>query len=213
MKNIERLHYITQHGVAERDHVALAKLACEGGAKWVSLRVKKITYSEWKTTAFALKDICDQHGAQLIINDNPLLAKEVDAAGCHLGRDDMPIDQARSILGDDKIIGLTANSLDDIRWAEQLGADYIGLGPVHFTRSRDQLKPVLGIAGLLHLLKSCAIDGITLPIIATGGISLDDMSILPVLKIHGVAVSSAINFAPDPQQTAAHFVESLTQLV
>src|SRR6185312_6617102 len=129
MHKISRLHYITQDNIFGYTHAQLAEEACMAGIDWLQLRTKHKSTSEWKQIALDVKKVCDKYNAKLIINDNVKLAKEVGATGVHLGQNDMSITEARKLLGNDFIIGGTANNFIHIEELQKTGADYIGLGP------------------------------------------------------------------------------------
>lgn len=208
--DIARLHFITQ-ALPDRPHAEQAGLACAGGVRWVQLRVKDTLTPEWREIALETRQVCTRFGATFIINDNPQLAKELDADGVHLGKDDMPPDEARDILGSGAVIGGTANTFEDIRRLAQAGVNYIGLGPFRFTATKEKLSPVLGPDGYTAILRQCRGEGIDIPIIAIGGIGRDDVRTLMQTGIHGIAVASAIGKAPDPAREAASLLHELEQ--
>jgi len=199
---INQLHYITTNPEA-------AELACQGGVRWVQLRVKNQPAATWKQLALDTQAVCRRYGAVLIINDNPALAREIGADGVHLGKEDMPPAEARKLLGSDFIIGGTANTFADIERHVAAGVDYIGLGPFRFTSTKEQLSPILGLAGYADIMGRCRAAGLTVPVIGIGGITLADVAGLHKTGLHGVAVSGAIGVAAEPAVAAAQFVESL----
>ena len=134
----KRLQYISQ-GNSIDEQLQNIREALEHGCQWIQLRFKKATSEDSMTLAKAVKILCQEYSATFIINDNVPLALEIDADGVHLGLKDMKIANAREILGKDKIIGGTANTLEDIKKQINQGADYIGLGPFRFTK--NQRKP------------------------------------------------------------------------
>ncbi|OGX80790.1 thiamine-phosphate diphosphorylase [Hymenobacter coccineus] len=198
------LHYITTNAEA-------AELACQGGVRWVQLRMKNTPDAEWKARALATQAVCRRHGATFIVNDNPRLAQEIGADGVHLGKQDMPPAEARALLGPRFIIGGTANMFADIERLVAAGVDYVGLGPFRFTTTKEKLSPILGLAGYADVLARCRAAGFTVPVIGIGGIALADVGALRATGLHGVAVSSAIGGAAAPAATAALFVEELTK--
>ncbi|PJJ53108.1 thiamine phosphate synthase [Hymenobacter chitinivorans] len=202
---ISNLHFITNRP----DH---AEQACRGGVRWVQLRVKNAAPDHWKQLALDTQAVCRQHGATLIINDNPQLALEIGADGVHLGKQDMPAAKARALVGPGKILGGTANTFADIEQLVQAGVDYIGLGPFRFTTTKEKLSPILGLEGYSAILKQCAAAGFTMPIIGIGGITLPDAEALLLTGLHGVAVSGAIANPADIPGTAAQFVHHLQEL-
>ena len=196
---ISKLHYITANP-------AHADEACKGGVDWMQLRVKNKSEDEWKLIAREAKRICKMRGAKLIINDSVKLAKIVGADGVHLGKEDMPPDEARKLLGPDFIIGGTANTFEDIQRLASLKVDYIGLGPFRFTQTKKNLSPLLGLKGYVELMKRCLDENIRVPIIAIGGIQLNDVDEILGTGIYGIAVSSAISEAADIAAAAGAFI-------
>ena len=170
-----------------------AEAACRAGIDWVQLRVKDRSYADWKALALETLAVCRQYNARLIINDNVALAGEVGADGVHVGLTDMPVAEARRMLGPAVLIGGTANTLDHIRLHHDAGADYVGLGPFRFTSTKEKLSPILGLDGYRQLLTACRRDGILLPIVAIGGITLADVPAILQQGVSGIAVSQAIS--------------------
>ena len=199
---IHRFHYLTQD-LPDISHQELAEIACKNGIRWIQLRVKNKSHEEWLQIAKEVKSVCDKYQAILIINDNVVIAKEVDAHGVHLGKKDMSVAEARKILGKDKIIGGTANTIVDIEHLQSAGVDYIGLGPYKFTSTKEKLNPILGLEGYSIIQQFNS----TVPIIAIGGIKLEDVKSLMNTGIHGIAVSSVINLAEDKAKVISSFLE------
>ncbi|GAB3766581.1 thiamine phosphate synthase [Spirosoma pomorum] len=184
-----------------------AAVACRAGVDWIQLRVKNRPYADWKNLAQDTLAVCQTYNARLIINDNPQLAAEIGADGVHLGQDDTPVPEARLLLGNDFIIGGTANTLDDMRRHQQNGADYVGLGPFRFTSTKEKLSPILGLVGYQSILSALRSESFRLPIIAIGGITLADIPALLQTGLHGIAVSSAISNAATPVEEARLFYQ------
>lgn len=203
-KIISHLHYITQD-VNGIDHSQLALNACMAGVDWVQLRVKNRSYNDMLDIALKTEIICRKHNAKLIINDNVILAKAVKADGVHLGKTDMSPREARQILGANAIIGGTANTFEDIEHLVDAGVDYIGLGPFRFTSTKENLSPILGLEGYERIIAQCRKNGITIPVIAIGGIKIEDVKILMEKDVYGIAVSSAINHADNLTETVKRF--------
>jgi thiamine-phosphate pyrophosphorylase len=193
---IARLHYITQE-IPGFTHAGLAEFACKGGVDWVQLRVKNKSFEEWLKIAEETKLVCKRYGATFIINDNVLIAKEVSADGVHLGKEDMSPKAARNLLGPGFIIGGSTNTIEDVSWMMEQGADYIGVGPYRFTSTKEKLNPVLGLEGIKNMVRQANI-----PAIAIGGIKNEDVTALLETGAHGVAVSSAINLVSDKTASA-----------
>jgi len=204
---ISRFHYLTQD-LPDFSHQELAEIACKSGIRWLQLRVKNKTASEWLQIAKDVKQTCDQFQATLIINDNVEITKEVDADGVHLGKSDMSVQEARKILGNNKIIGATANTLEDILEHQKNGANYVGLGPYRFTETKKNLSATLGIDGYSQIFKSSN-HQIEIPVIAIGGIQLDDVKLLVNAGVYGVAVSSAINLSDDKEKIINDFLHQI----
>jgi thiamine-phosphate pyrophosphorylase len=200
MNNISKLHYITQDNIFGYTHAQLAEEVCMGGADWVQLRVKKKGYSEWKEIAEDVQRICKKYKARLIINDNVRIAKEISADGVHLGKSDLDIAEARKILGNSFIIGGTANDFMDIEKLAAAKVDYIGLGPFRFTKTKENLSPVLGLTGFKSIMQACKDNNINIPMIAIGGILTEDIASILKTGVYGVAVSSGINMSDDKEE-------------
>ncbi|MCB9034923.1 MAG: thiamine phosphate synthase [Chitinophagales bacterium] len=202
---ISRFHYLTQD-LANISHQALIQTACENSIDWIQLRIKDKDEATVLQIAQEAKQITNQYNTTLIINDFVTVAKTVDAHGVHLGKNDMSILAARKILGDDKIIGATANTIDDIIQLAKLPINYIGLGPFRFTSTKKQLSPILGIDGYKNIIEKINKLNIDIPIIAIGGINFDDVNSLLATGIHGIAVSSAINLSKDRANAIQSFL-------
>jgi thiamine-phosphate pyrophosphorylase len=202
---ISNLHYITTSAEA-------AALACQGGVRWVQLRVKNLPTAAWQQRALATQAVCRQHGATFILNDNPALAQAIGAAGVHLGQQDMPPAEARALLGPDFIIGGTANTFADIEGLVAAGVDYIGLGPFRFTTTKEKLSPILGLNGYAEIMEQCRATGLTTPVVGIGGVELADVAELLAAGLQGVAVSGAIGGAASPAAAAQLFVKELSSL-
>jgi len=197
---ISRLHFISQE-TPEFTHLECIKKACIAGVDWVQLRVKDRPMEEIIAIAKQAKLICDDFGAKLIINDHPLVAWKIQSYGLHLGKEDMPIAEARKIVGDKMIIGGTANTIDDILQHVADSADYIGLGPFRFTKTKLKLSPVLGLEGYQQIMKEIERLNLTIPVIAIGGIEANDIASIMKASVYGIAASSLIAFADEPEQT------------
>ncbi|MEX6690563.1 thiamine phosphate synthase [Danxiaibacter flavus] len=199
---IEKLQFITTT-------VALAEQACSGGVRWVQLRLKNVSHEAYKTEALKVQQVCKHYGAKLIIDDNVELALEIKADGIHIGKEDMPLNEARALLGNDFIIGCTANTMEDIiAIAAQSQADYIGLGPYRFTVTKKKLSPILGLEGYQDIFNSLKQKNIVIPpVIGIGGIEAEDIPALFQTGLYGVAVSGAIANEKDIQGTAQKFVD------
>ena len=202
---ISRFHYLTQD-LPDISHQELAEIACKNGIRWIQLRVKNKPFEDWLQIAKDVKQICNHFQTILIINDHAEIAKAVDADGVHVGKNDVTVLAARKIVGESKIIGATANTLQDILAHQKNGVHYIGLGPYKFTKTKEKLNPILGLEGYSIIQQS---NNSSIPIIAIGGIQLEDVQPLMNTGVHGVAVSSVINLADDKPKVISSFLELL----
>lgn len=193
---MEKLQYISQGSSLEVQEKNIRK-ALDYGAKWIQVRWKNTPEKDFITLSEISKKLCADYQAVCIINDHVQVAKEVDADGVHLGLKDMSVEKARHVLGENKIIGGTANTFSDIlqRMAEH--CDYIGLGPLRFTSTKEQLSPILGFEGYGEIINSLKEKSIDIPkIFAIGGVVLEDIKQLQQIGIYGVAVSGQITSQP-----------------
>lgn len=195
---ISNLHYISQ-GETPEEHLENIRRMCAAGADWIQLHLKDEPYYTVLETAKAAKEICAQFQVKLIINDFPEIVKKVNASGVHLGKEDSCPLEARKLLGPDKIIGGTANTLEDCESLCEKQVDYIGLGPFRFTTTKKNLSPVLGAAGYRKLLSSLRANGKLIPVIAIGGIIPEDLSVLAESGVNGVAISGWLTAHPQPE--------------
>lgn len=199
------LQFIT-HKTDRYNTLESAIMALEGGCKWIQLRMKEATLEEIEQVALKLKPLCKEHEAILVIDDHVELARKLEVDGVHLGKTDMPVDQARSILGEAFIIGGTANNFEDVLMHYRAGADYVGVGPYRFTRTKKNLSPVLGAEGYATLINRMKEAGISLPIVAIGGITNEDIPELLQLGVNGIALSGSILQAEDPREETKRII-------
>lgn len=196
--NNYRLQFITHHN-EKYSYVDSARIALEGGCRWIQLRMKDANDTLMEETALIIQKMCKDCGATFIIDDNVTLTKKINADGVHLGKNDMPIAEARMILGDKFIIGGTINSFDDIlQHLQGATPDYFGCGPFRFTSTKKNLAPILGYEGYKNILTKMRENNINIPLIAIGGICKDDISKLLDCGINGIALSSSILNAENP---------------
>lgn len=186
-------HYTEQYTYAES-----ARMALEGGCRWIQLRMKNASREEWLQTGAEVEALCRRYGATFIIDDHVDMVKILNADGVHLGKNDMPIDEARRILGPGHIIGGTANTIEDVEMHARRGADYIGCGPYRFTTTKERLAPVLGTEGYRKIMAGMKSRGLRLPVVAIGGITRNDIPQLLQTGIDGIALSGTILRAADP---------------
>lgn len=179
----------------------------KGGCRWVQLRMKDATDADFIGEAQRAARLCRQYGATFIIDDRVDLVDATGADGVHLGKNDMPLRQARAILGPKRIIGATANTAADIVNAAEAGADYIGLGPFRFTTTKKNLSPLLGIEGYRDIMTYIRRRGIRIPVVAIGGISPGDLAALRSTGVSGVAVSGVILNSDNPEKITNQIIE------
>ena len=206
-----KLQFIT-HYTDRYSYVDSARIALEGGCRWIQLRMKDAEASLLEQTALIIQQMCRTYNATFIIDDNVGLAKKIKADGVHLGKNDMPIAEARKILGNRFIIGATVNSFDDILHHLQ-GAtpDYFGCGPFRFTSTKKNLATILGHEGYKLIIKQMH-NNIHIPLIAIGGIGKADISQLLTNGVNGIALSSSILNAPNPIKEIQDIITTINYL-
>ncbi len=204
MKQIQFItHFNDRYG-----YVDGARMALEGGCRWIQLRMKGASDDEVAEVAAQIQPLCREHEAIFLLDDRVELAKSLKADGVHLGKNDMPISEARRVLGEEFIIGGTANTFDDIERLSSQGADYIGCGPFRFTTTKEKLAPVLGLEGYRRIVVQMEAKGINLPIVAIGGITCEDIPALMQTGIDGIAISGAVLNAADPVAEMKRMIET-----
>lgn len=200
------IQFIT-HSNNRYGYVDGARLALEGGCRWVQLRMKEATEAEFMAAAAEIGRLCKEHGATFVLDDHVEWVEKTGADGVHLGKNDMPIDEARKILGNDKIIGGTANTFEDVERLYRQGANYIGCGPFRFTTTKKNLSPVLGLEGYQYIVDQMKSHGINLPIVAIGGILESDIKSILATGVSGIAVSGGILNAENPAEEMQRFLK------
>ena len=203
MNNIQ---FIT-HENQRFGYVEGAEMALRGGCKWVQLRMKDATDNKFLSIGRKIAALCRSYNATFLLDDRVHLVAELGADGVHLGKNDMPISEARRILGNEKIIGGTANTFADVQHLAAQGADYIGCGPFRYTPTKRNLAPILGLEGFQNILKQMQQAGISLPLIAIGGIVSTDIATLRDIGVSGIAVSGAVIGAADPIKEMKKLIE------
>lgn len=190
-----KFQYISQ-GATPADHLRHIQAALDAGCGWIQLRYKKPADAAFIEVAEEVKKACETYQATFIINDHVQLAKELEADGVHLGLTDMPVADARKIVGD-KIIGGTANTLQDVLQRVEEKCDYVGLGPFRFTTTKEKLSPILGLDGCQRIRAELAARKIDLPIYVIGGIGAEDLAAILQTGVHGIAASGLLTNHPD----------------
>lgn len=202
------LQYIS-HFTPQISYAEGIRMALEGGCRWIQLRMKDAPAEEIIACAEEVLPLCRRHGAKFLLDDHVELVRQLGADGVHLGKNDMPVDEARKILGPDIIIGGTANTIEDIIRFHKQGADYIGCGPFRFTTTKKNLSPILGLDGYKSIVLKMKELGIDLPIVAIGGITVEDIPAVMGTGVSGIALSGAILGAPDPVEMTARIIETI----
>lgn len=193
---MEKLQYISQGNTIQEQELYIRK-ALDNGIKWLQVRWKNAPENELINLCEISKQLCSEYQSVCIINDHVQLAKEIDADGVHLGLNDSSIEEARQTLGENKIIGGTANTLSDVIQRINESCDYIGLGPLRFTTTKEKLSPVLGFEGYQEIVDGLKGKSIDIPkIFAIGSITLEDILPLQEMEIYGVAISGLITKQP-----------------
>ena len=182
------------------------QLALEGGCRWIQLRMKDATDDEVRPIAVEAQKLCRAYGAKFIIDDRVALVRELGADGVHLGKNDMPIREARQILGPDFIIGGTANTFEDAKAHYEASANYIGCGPFRFTTTKKKLAPVLGLEGYRSIISKLREANINIPVVAIGGITQADIPAILQTGITGIALSGTVLRADDPIAEMKHII-------
>lgn len=201
------VQFIT-HSVPGISHERSGELALEGGCRWIQLRMKGFSDDEVEPVARRLLKACRNVGTTFILDDRVELAQKIGADGVHLGQKDMPVDEARRMLGEGMIIGGTANTLEEVRELKRRSADYVGCGPLRFTTTKENLAPMLGFEGLRQIVTGMHAEELRIPLVAIGGVELDDVAALLECGVSGVAVSGAILRAMDPVEMMRRFLDA-----
>lgn len=203
-----KLQYISQ-GSSTEEHLINIRGALEAGCDWIQLRFKDKKEMQESKLAERVKEFCGKYKATFIINDFVDIAKAVDADGIHLGLDDDSVVNARAVLGKDKIIGGTANTLQHVLKRIEEKCDYVGLGPFRFTTTKEKLSPILGAEGYTKIVNELKAKNLFVPIYAIGGIETGDIEAIMNTGVHGIAVSGLITKKPNKKE----LVEQLNTLM
>lgn len=193
-----KLQFITHHN--ERySYIDSARMALEGGCRWIQLRMKEADEEDMEHTAIVVQKMCRDYGATFIIDDNVALTKRIGADGVHIGKNDMPVAEARKMLGEGYIIGATVNTFDDIvNTLHTATPDYFGCGPFRYTTTKRNLAPILGYEGYREIISKMRERNIEIPLIAIGGIAKGDIPELLRCGVNGIALSGSIIGAKEP---------------
>lgn len=207
MKHIDWSVYIVtdQQAAGERALPEIVRAAIQGGATAVQLRAKVATTREMVALGQALLAITRPAGIPLIVNDRLDVALAIEADGAHVGQDDLPAAMARQLLGPERILGVSAETVGQAQQAERDGANYLGVGDVFGTPSKPDAGSPIGIDGLAATVRAVA-----LPVVAIGGITLDNAPAVIAVGAVGVAVISAVVGAADPAAAARQLRERIS---
>ena len=197
MRRLIMVQFIT-HFTGQYTYQDSVRIALEGGCRWIQLRMKDAADEHLYPVALRTQKLCQEYGATFIIDDRVELAKQIHADGVHLGKLDMPIREARKILGSGFIIGGTANTFEDVQAHYEAGADYIGCGPFRYTTTKSNLSPILGMEGYRQIISRMKEAHIDIPLVAIGGITKEDIPSLLETGITGIALSGSILRADHP---------------
>ena len=202
------LQFITntdaQIGVVDQIKAVIA-----GGCRWIQIRMKDASDDEISAVVKEIKPLCLETETFLLLDDRVELAKTLDVGGVHLGKTDMLPSKARMILGPAAVIGVTANTFQDILAVRSLDVDYIGMGPYASTTTKKNLAPILGLEGIRDLCTEMMTHEITMNHVAVGGIKKEDVVPLMEAGVNGIAVSGAIAFAENPEKETKEFLDLL----
>ena len=190
-----------RHWLNGRTLYEVVKESLDGGATFIQLREKELDNEHFLEEAKELKKLCAEYKVPFVINDNVDIAIQMDADGVHVGQSDMEAGDVRAKLGPDKIIGVSAQTVEQAILAEKRGADYLGVGAVFPTGSKDDADDVS------HETLKAICDAVSIPVIAIGGITVDNTPELAGTGICGIAVISAIYAADDIPATTAKLKE------
>jgi len=203
-RNSIRLYLVTDRGLAGSGNIVdIVREAVLGGVTMVQLREKSLNTRDFIRLAQEMKRAIGT--VPLIINDRVDVALASGADGVHIGQSDMPYEMARKLMGPDRIIGLSVENMDQVREAEGLDVDYLGISPVFDTPTKTDTAPAFGLEGL-----RCAAQISRHPLVAIGGIKIANAADAVAAGADGIAVVSAIVCAPDPSEAASELKKEVT---
>ncbi len=198
MKVDYSLYVVTDPNLSRgRSHREVIESAVRGGVRVVQYREKNASTREMIEQAAELFSLCRAHGIPFIVNDRVDVAQAVGADGVHVGQDDMPAALARKLIGPDKILGVSAENVEQARKAQADGANYIGASPIFSTPTKPDAPPPMGVAGLERVARA-----VSIPVVAIGGINATNAASIIRAGASGIAVVSAIVSAGDVKAAA-----------
>jgi len=207
-KFIEKLQFIT-HDIEQHSHIEQAKIACEAGAKWIQYRCLTKSDDELLKDINVIAELCDDWGATLIVTDHIHLNGKADIQGFHIEDMDADFRQLREELGEAITIGGSSNTVEGLLRIAEEGADYAGFGPFKVTTTKPNNAPLLGLEGYKDAIAILQQQQIELPILAVGGVTLNDIDELLKTGVFGIAASSAINQAEDMRSAYLDFYDKV----
>jgi len=196
------------HQNSHFDYISGCKEALRGGIRFVQLRMKDASNDDVLAIAKILRPECDKYAALLTVDDRVNLLGTGLFDGVHIGKNDMPVCEAKKITGSKFLLGATCNTEEDVLHAISDGADYIGMGPFRFTTTKKNLSAILGLEGYSNIMQKLQSRGLKMPVYAIGGITLDDLEDLKQTGIYGVAISSVILDSRDPNNTIKQILKT-----
>jgi thiamine-phosphate pyrophosphorylase len=206
---LPQLYPITDRRLSGLTHAGQVARLCEGGARLVQLREKHLSPREFYMEVLEALKVARSFGAALIVNDRVDVALSVWADGVHLGQDDMPPEAARTLLGEGKIVGFSTHSVEQASAAARLPVDYIAVGPVFDTSSKENPDPVVGLEGLRRVR---AAVGSSVRLVAIGGVTAESAPSVLEAGADSVAVIGALLNIPDPSEITRRTRDFLARL-
>lgn len=207
MKKIGKLCLITDTVIQKKySHLQIAQMAIKGGADIIQLRDKTLPTGKLIEVAKKIAELCRKHNVLFIVNDRVDVVMASGADGVHLGKEDIPVKDARKLLGSRKIIGGTAHSLNEAKLREKEGADYIGFGHIYPTKSKYKPEKAKGTKLLAEVVKR-----VKIPVIAIGGISLNNIDDVKDTNVHGIAVIGSVLNSSTPVRVLKEFKKKLNK--
>jgi thiamine-phosphate pyrophosphorylase len=208
-KYISKFHYLTQD-LSGSSHLAQVMKACENGANWIQYRCFSKDEEQLLDDINRIAEVCDDWGTTLIVTDHISLISKADIQGIHIEDMNADFKSIRKEIGPDKTLGASANTIEDIqRIADSKVVDYIGCGPLRITLTKPNDYPLLGVNGYQLITDEMKKRGISIPLLAVGGVTEDDIDALLNAGVYGVAVSAAVNLSPDPSKAFKEIYKKL----
>ncbi|MDM5237403.1 thiamine phosphate synthase [Bacillus cereus] len=209
MSKLLQVYFIMGSNNCMKDPLAVLKDALDGGVTLFQFREKgegALTGEKRLQFAKEVQALCKEYDVPFIVNDDVELAIELDADGVHVGQDDEGITSVREKMGD-KIIGVSTHTIEEAHWAIENGADYLGVGPIFPTSTKKDTKAVQGTKGLAHFRE----QGITVPIVGIGGITIENTASVIEAGADGVSVISAISLAESAYESTRRLAEEVNK--